>query len=43
MTFLECLPSGWNVSLFHYRNHGYTVGKVLTAIEVRPTTTADLL
>jgi len=33
-TFLETLPGGWNVSMFHYRNHGSMTGKVLTAIEV---------
>jgi len=33
-TFLEALPAGWNVSLFHYRNHGSNIGKVLTALEV---------
>jgi len=33
-TFLETLPEHWNVSLFHYRNHGSNTGKVLTAIEV---------
>jgi len=33
-TFLDHIPVGWNVSLFHYRNHGSTTGKVLTAIEV---------
>jgi len=26
--------SGWNISLFHYRNHGADLGRVLTAIQV---------
>ncbi|OAX39991.1 threonine dehydratase I [Rhizopogon vinicolor AM-OR11-026] len=28
--------SGWNISLFHYRNHGADLGRVLTAIQVPP-------
>jgi threonine dehydratase len=34
--FLTALPSGWNVSLFHYRNYGADVGKVLVGIQVPP-------
>jgi len=30
--FLDCLPDDWSVTLFHYRNHGTDVGKVLTGI-----------
>ncbi|KAG6334665.1 hypothetical protein ID866_4432 [Astraeus odoratus] len=32
--FLSGLQQGWNVSLFHYRNHGADLGKVLTGIQV---------
>mmetsp|Transcript_53729 Transcript_53729/g.143754 ORF Transcript_53729/g.143754 Transcript_53729/m.143754 type:complete len:591 (-) Transcript_53729:165-1937(-) len=32
--FLETLPERLNVSLFHYRNHGSDVGRVLAAIQV---------
>ncbi|KAF9113905.1 hypothetical protein BGX27_000594 [Mortierella sp. AM989] len=32
--FLEGLRAGWNVSLFHYRNHGSDMGKVLAGIQV---------
>jgi threonine dehydratase len=28
----------WNVSLFHYRNYGGDVGKVMVAIQVPPET-----
>lgn len=28
-SFLNCLPDEWNVSLFHYRNHGADVGRIL--------------
>ncbi|OCH93773.1 threonine dehydratase I [Obba rivulosa] len=34
--FLLGLHSGWNVSLFHYRNHGADLGKVLAGIQVPP-------
>lgn len=33
-TFLHCLPEQWNVSLFHYRNHGADVGRILAGIQV---------
>ncbi|OLL24353.1 Threonine dehydratase, mitochondrial [Neolecta irregularis DAH-3] len=32
--FLAGLKTDWNISLFHYRNHGSDVGKVLVAIQV---------
>lgn len=32
--FLNKLKMGWNVSLFHYRNHGGDVGRVLAGIQV---------
>ncbi|GAA5915978.1 hypothetical protein JCM8208_002818 [Rhodotorula glutinis] len=34
--FLETLGSGLNISLFHYRNHGGDVGKILCGIQVPP-------
>ena len=34
MTFLETLGGRWNISLFHYRNHGADFGRVLAAFEV---------
>ncbi|TPX53223.1 threonine ammonia-lyase [Synchytrium endobioticum] len=36
--FLEALRSEWNISLFHYRNYGGDVGKVMVGIQVPPTT-----
>ncbi|KAI9915178.1 hypothetical protein PsorP6_008452 [Peronosclerospora sorghi] len=33
-TFLEALQSSWNMSLFHYRNHGADVGRVLVGFQV---------
>lgn len=32
--FLETLGSRWNISLFHYRNHGAADGRVLCGFEV---------
>jgi threonine dehydratase len=32
--FLDTLGGHWNISLFHYRNHGSDAGRVLAGIEV---------
>lgn len=32
--FLEAMHHPWNISLFHYRNHGSDVGRVLIGIQV---------
>jgi len=34
MKFLDNLRSDWNISLFHYRNHGADYGRVLVGIQV---------
>ncbi|GGF50038.1 L-threonine dehydratase [Azorhizobium oxalatiphilum] len=34
--FLESLAPEWNISLFHYRNHGADHGRVLAGIQVAP-------
>ncbi|KAJ3370941.1 hypothetical protein GGF31_003671 [Allomyces arbusculus] len=34
--FLSLLESDWNVSLFHYRNHGSDIGRVLVGMQVPP-------
>ncbi|OYY80718.1 MAG: hypothetical protein B7Y61_15230 [Rhizobiales bacterium 35-66-30] len=36
--FLESLAPEWNISLFHYRNHGADHGRVLAGIQVAPDT-----
>ncbi|BGP17318.1 hypothetical protein JCM10213_009078 [Rhodosporidiobolus nylandii] len=38
--FLEGLGDRFNISLFHYRNHGGDVGKILCGIQVPPAETA---
>jgi threonine dehydratase len=34
LSFLSSMSSGWNISLFHYRNHGAAEGTVLAGIQV---------
>ncbi|MCI1710578.1 MAG: threonine ammonia-lyase, biosynthetic [Chiayiivirga sp.] len=34
LQFLETLGTRWNISLFHYRNHGAAYGRVLAGFEV---------
>jgi threonine dehydratase len=36
LQFLDTLGGKWNISLFHYRNHGSDFGRVLAALEVPP-------
>ena len=36
MNFLNTMGEGWNISLFHYRNHGADFGRVLVGIQVPP-------
>ncbi len=38
LRFLEAIGSRWNISLFHYRNHGSDAGRVLAGIQVPPAT-----
>jgi threonine dehydratase len=34
MKFLNAMSRGWNISLFHYRNHGADYGRVLVGMQV---------
>ncbi len=36
LRFLDTLKPEWNISLFHYRNHGADYGRVLAGIQVAP-------
>jgi threonine dehydratase len=36
LRFLEAVGERWNISLFHYRNHGSDCGRVLAGIQVPP-------
>ena len=42
LQFLDSLSDRWNISLFHYRNHGADYGRVLAGIEVPPAEREDL-
>ncbi len=43
MQFLTNLGTRWNISLFHYRNHGAAFGCVLCGFEVPPAEKPELL
>ena len=43
LNFLQAVGTRWNISLFHYRNHGSDYGRVLAGIDVPPSDTADFL
>jgi threonine dehydratase len=41
MKFLDSMSAGWNISLFHYRNHGADYGRVLVGMQVPPADKAE--
>jgi threonine dehydratase len=41
MQFLNSMSRGWNISLFHYRNHGADYGRVLVGMQVPPRDQAE--
>jgi threonine dehydratase len=43
LRFLQAIGVRWNISLFHYRNHGSDYGRVLAGIQVPPAERADFL
>ena len=43
LKFLEGLNDAWNISLFHYRNHGADYGRVLVGVQVPAHTRADFI
>jgi threonine dehydratase len=43
LKFLQAVGMNWNISLFHYRNHGSDYGRVLAGIQVPQETRADFL
>jgi threonine dehydratase len=40
--FLQAVGTEWNISLFHYRNHGSDFGRILAGIDVPENETAQL-
>lgn len=41
MKFLDTMEHDWNISLFHYRNHGADFGRVLVGMQVPPEEEAE--
>jgi threonine dehydratase len=41
LRFLEAIGTQWNISLFHYRNHGSDYGRVLAGVQVSPQDAAE--
>jgi threonine dehydratase len=41
MRFLDRMSGRWNISLFHYRNHGDDYGRVLVGMQVPPGDSAE--
>ena len=41
MKFLDSMGQDWNISLFHYRNHGADFGRVLVGMQVPPNEQAE--
>jgi threonine dehydratase len=42
LEFLNAIGSNWNISLFHYRNHGSDHGRILAGIQVPPDEAGEL-
>ncbi|MDX1482656.1 MAG: threonine ammonia-lyase, biosynthetic, partial [Woeseiaceae bacterium] len=42
LDFLDAIGTDWNISLFHYRNHGSDYGRVLAGIQVEAEDAAEL-
>ena len=36
MAFVSSLHPSWNISIFHYRNHGADVGRIVVGVQVPP-------
>jgi threonine dehydratase len=43
LRFLKAIGTRWNISLFHYRNHGSDYGRVLAGIQVPPAERNDFI
>jgi threonine dehydratase len=42
LNFLNAIGTDWNISLFHYRNHGSDYGRILAGIDVPQEETTEL-
>jgi threonine dehydratase len=43
LKFLQAVGASWNISLFHYRNHGSDYGRVLAGVQVPPAESEDFI
>ena len=43
LDFLTSIGKNWNISLFHYRNHGAAFGRVLVGMQALTEERVDLL
>jgi threonine dehydratase len=43
LKFLQAIGTRWNITLFHYRNHGSDYGRVLAGIDVPSSDTGEFL
>jgi threonine dehydratase len=41
MAFVSALHPNWNISIFHYRNHGADVGRIVVGVQVPPEEMAE--
>ena len=41
LKFLHAIGTRWNITLFHYRNHGSDYGRVLAGVQVPPSESVD--
>ena len=42
LNFLNKMQNDWDITLFHYRNHGSAFGRVLVGIDIRDYSSTDL-
>ncbi len=41
LKFLNAIGTQWNITLFHYRNHGSDYGRVLAGVQIPPGDNVD--
>jgi len=41
LKFLKAIGTRWNITLFHYRNHGSDYGRVLVGVQIPPAESAE--
>jgi threonine dehydratase len=41
LKFLKAIGTQWNITLFHYRNHGSDYGRVLAGVQIPPSESVD--